>query len=63
MLVPLATRPHPEVFSRSRLTNITEDTFMGSHHLGNLRVLGALPGAGMKTEYVFLITNHNVTVG
>lgn len=61
---PLAASPFRHVtqgHSRSHLTNLTHDTFIALI-LGNAeRFRSPVAGPGSKTEYVFLVLNHNIT--
>ena len=65
-LVPLATSPHPlekRFFPKSHLIHLTRDTVIALPTQEVPRVLGTLcQDQGTKTENLFLITNHKITV-
>lgn len=52
--------PHPQVLSKGCL-NI-QKTPLRSHHLRNSKGFrGSVPETRMKTKYIFIILNHNIT--
>lgn len=60
-LTPLATSPHPNVFSRSHSINITEDTLNDLLRGNPKGFLTSVPGKGQRSKYIFII-NHSTHV-
>ena len=60
-LVLLATYSHPQTWSKSHFIDITKDTFIALLPENSKGFSSSVPEMGMKTKYIFLVRNHNIT--
>lgn len=60
-LAPLVTGPHPSLWSESHLITIKKGYLYLCHHLGNPKRFRSSVPVTVKTKYLVLIINHDIT--